>query len=256
MAIITVKNYLNAKVHTITIKNKDYFRVKMTDVQDGLGIKNISDLVRKEIFGKNYDKEQSIKDLKEQIREFKRSETELDKKNVYASNITKYGRSDIMEKIIKKCRGVKRCNDGINRMEKTNQRNNFRMLLGFQENDIFQTKEQSALSKIQTVFSTGKIILQHSVLGYYINLCFLEHRLAIEINEQDHQNRDINQEVERQKAIEKELNCKFIRSNQDKENFNVIVEVSKIQNHIIESTKKLTKKTVMLFRVMMFRVNC
>ena len=47
-----------------------------------------------------------------------------------------------MEKIIKNCRGVKRCNDGINKMEKTNQRDNFRILLVFKENGIFQTKEQ------------------------------------------------------------------------------------------------------------------
>ena len=53
----------------------------MTVVQDGLGIKNISYLIRKEIFGKYHDEEQSIKDLtKEQIREFKISEAELDKK--------------------------------------------------------------------------------------------------------------------------------------------------------------------------------
>ena len=71
-----------------------------------------------------------------------------------------------MEKIIKNCRGVKRCNDAINRMKKTNQRDTFRMLLRFKENDIFQTKEESVLSKIQTVFLTEKIVLQHNVLGY------------------------------------------------------------------------------------------
>ena len=38
-----------------------------------------------------------------------------------------------MEKIIKNCKGVKRCNDGINRMEKTNQKDNFRMLLRFKK---------------------------------------------------------------------------------------------------------------------------
>ena len=119
MVIITAEAYENAKVHTIKVNNKKIFWVKMTDVQDGLGIKNISNLVRKEIFGKYYDGVQSIKHLtKKQIRKFKRSEAELDKKNVYASNITKYARSDIMEKIIKNCRGVKRCNGGINRMEK------------------------------------------------------------------------------------------------------------------------------------------
>ena len=97
-----------------------------------------------------------------------------------------------MEKIIKNCRAVKRCNDGINRMEKTNQGDSFRMLLGFKENDILQTKEQSVFSKIQTVFSTEKILLQHSVLGNYNDLYFLEHRLTIEIDEQGNENRDIN----------------------------------------------------------------
>ena len=97
-----------------------------------------------------------------------------------------------MDKIIKNCRAVKRCNYGINRMEKTNQGDNFRMLLGFKENDILQTKEQSVFSKIQTVFSTEKILLQHSVLGNYNDLYFLEHRLTIEIDEQGNENRDIN----------------------------------------------------------------
>ena len=97
-----------------------------------------------------------------------------------------------MEKIIKNCRAVKRCNDGIKRMEKTNQGDRFRMLLGFKENDILQTKEQSVFSKIQTAFSTEKIILQHSVLGNYNDLYFLEHRLAIAIDEQGNENRDIN----------------------------------------------------------------
>ena len=79
-----------------------------------------------------------------------------------------------MDKIIKNCSGVKRCNDGINIMEKTNQRVNFRILLGFKENDIFQIKEQSVLSKIQAVFSSEEILLQHNVLGYCIDLYFCE----------------------------------------------------------------------------------
>ena len=81
MVVITVEGYENAEVHTIKVNNKKLFWVKMTDVQDGLGIKNIADLLRKEIFGKYYDEEQSIKYLtKEQIRKVKRSEAELDKR--------------------------------------------------------------------------------------------------------------------------------------------------------------------------------
>ena len=64
-----------------------------------------------------------------------------------------------MEKIIKNCKGVKRCNDGINRMEKTNQKDNFRMLLRFKKKDKFQTKELSVLSNIQAVFSSEEILL-------------------------------------------------------------------------------------------------
>ena len=45
---ISVKNYQNARIHTITIINRELFWAKMIDVQNGLGIKNISDLVRKE----------------------------------------------------------------------------------------------------------------------------------------------------------------------------------------------------------------
>ena len=47
MIVITVEAYPNDRVHTTTVKNKDFFRVKMKDIQDRLGIKNISDLLRK-----------------------------------------------------------------------------------------------------------------------------------------------------------------------------------------------------------------
>ena len=40
MANIGVRNYLNARVDTLTIINKELFWEKMIDVQNGLGIKN------------------------------------------------------------------------------------------------------------------------------------------------------------------------------------------------------------------------
>ena len=76
MVVITVENYLNAIVHTITVKNKELFWVKIVDVEDGLGVKNISDLVRKEIQGIYETKCPT----KEQIKKYKRSEAEFDKK--------------------------------------------------------------------------------------------------------------------------------------------------------------------------------
>ena len=49
MVVITVQNYTDVEVHTITIGNRDLFWVKMIDIQKVLGIQNISDLVRKNI---------------------------------------------------------------------------------------------------------------------------------------------------------------------------------------------------------------
>ena len=39
-----------------------------------------------------------------------------------------------MEEIIKSCRGVKQSNDGLKRLDKVKQRENFRELSGFKEN--------------------------------------------------------------------------------------------------------------------------
>ena len=68
---------------------------------------------------------------------------------------------------------------------------------------------------------------------------FLEHELAIEIDEKGHTDRDEKKkkENEREEKIKKELGCKFIRINPDAENY-IFVDIGKIQNHIIESTKK------------------
>ena len=56
---------------------------------------------------------------------------------------------------------------------------------------------------------------QCSILGYRIDLYFHKYKLAIELNELGHGNRNFNDEIERQKALEKELNCVFIRINPD-----------------------------------------
>ena len=65
MVVITFQAYAETRVHTITVENKKLFWVKMVDVQKGLGLKNIPDLVKKEICGifetKNSTKEQKKK---------------------------------------------------------------------------------------------------------------------------------------------------------------------------------------------------
>ena len=68
-----------------------------------------------------------------------------------------------MEKIIKNCEGVKKCNDGINRIEEEKQRGNFRAILGFKEHNIMVTKEQSVLKSLMDAFGRENIKTHYSV---------------------------------------------------------------------------------------------
>ena len=81
-----------------------------------------------------------------------------------------------------------------------------------------------------TLFAAEEIILQHNVLGNKIDAYFPKYKLAIEVDEQGHNDRDIDYEIERQKAMENKLGCESIRINPAKENFHIFVEIDKIQN--------------------------
>ena len=74
----------------------------MIDVQKGLGVKNIPEFVRQEMCGIF-----ETKDLtKEQKNKYIKNEGEISRKPRDNYKF-KYARSDIMEKVIKNCRGVK-----------------------------------------------------------------------------------------------------------------------------------------------------
>ena len=77
---------------------------------------------------------------------------------------------DLVEKIIRNCRRVKRCNDAINRTEKEEQRKNFTAALGFTEHNIMMTEEYSIASKIIEMLPNKIIIQQHKVLGRFVDL--------------------------------------------------------------------------------------
>ena len=48
---MVVKAYQNARVYTITVKNKGFLWVKMKDVQDGLSVKSMPQFIRHEMCG-------------------------------------------------------------------------------------------------------------------------------------------------------------------------------------------------------------
>ena len=52
MFLLSSELYKNAKVYFLRVKTIDEIWVSMKDVYNGLGVKNISDLVLKETYGK------------------------------------------------------------------------------------------------------------------------------------------------------------------------------------------------------------
>ena len=190
--------------------------------------------------------------MKEEKRKYIRTEQEVSKEPTDYSKI-KYVRNDLMEKIIKNCREVKQCNDGINRMEKEKQIENFRAILGFKKHDIMTTKEHSVLKSVIDAFEGENMQTQYSILDYRIYLYFHDYKLAIEVYEKGHKDRNIGHELKRQEAIKEKLGCEFIRINPDENNFNFFKTINEIHRHINESIKKSTKETFR--KLLKFKLN-
>ena len=70
MYLIPGEGYKNARVDLLIIKRTGKIWTKMKDIQDGLGVQNISDLILKEIYGIYQTK--SI--TKEQVKKYKMTE--------------------------------------------------------------------------------------------------------------------------------------------------------------------------------------
>ena len=70
---------------------------------------------------------------------------------------------------------------------------------------MINTKEQDIINSINDTFEGKNIQTQYSVLGYWIDLYFHEYKLASEVNELGHTNRNINNEIERQKTLKNNL---------------------------------------------------
>ena len=111
MYLISAEGYKNANVEFLTIKTTSEIWISMKDVGSGMGVKNISDLVLKEIYGICKTKNPS----KEQVNEYKMTKGEIYKKCTNLSqeklntknNKKSCARNEVMTTVIKRCRGKK-----------------------------------------------------------------------------------------------------------------------------------------------------
>ena len=111
MYLISAEGYNNANVKFLTIKTTNETLVSMKDVGSGMGVKNISDLVLKEIYGicetKNPSKEQ-VNEYKMTERKIYKNFTNLSQEILNTKNNKKsYARNDVMTTVIKQCREEK-----------------------------------------------------------------------------------------------------------------------------------------------------
>ena len=140
------------------------------NVQNGLGVTNMSDLILKELYGiyktKNPTKEQ-VKEYKITEREYHErfdnlSKKKLNKKNNKEARV----RNDVMITVIKRCRGKKR---GIRAIDE------FRKKLMISESEIPKCPEFEVKSKVGKIFQKHNPIEEYSVRIYEIDPYFYEH---------------------------------------------------------------------------------
>ena len=103
MYLISVEGYNNTNVDFLKIKTTSEIWVSMKDAGSGMGVKNTSDLVLKEIYGicetKNPTKKQ-VNEYKMTKRKIYKKFTNLSKKEINArNNQNPYVRNDVMTTI-------------------------------------------------------------------------------------------------------------------------------------------------------------
>ena len=170
MYLISAEGYKNENVEFLTIKTTSEIWANMKDVGNGMGVKNISDLVLKEIYG-IYE----TKKTKEQVSEYKMTKrqiykkfTNLSKRELNTKNNKKtYVRNYVMTTIIKWWRGEKvrgiRVIDG------------FRNKLMIRDSEIPKCPEFEVKSKIEKIFKKHNSLEEYSVKIYEIDPYFYGH---------------------------------------------------------------------------------
>ena len=172
MYLISAEGYKNANVEFLTIKTTSEIWVNMKDVGSGIGVKNISDLVLKEIYGICETKNPT----KKQANEYKMTKREIYKKftNLSKQELNKkkkkqkaYVKNDVMTAVIKQCRAEK--TRGIRAID------GFRKKLMIPDFEIPKCPEFEVKSKIRKIFQKHNLLEEYSLKIYEIDPYFYKH---------------------------------------------------------------------------------
>ena len=198
---------------------------------DGLGVKNMSDLILKEICGIYETKNLT----KEQIKKYKMTERE----------------------IFERWHGEKKGKRKIDGSRKK---------LMIPGSEIPECRQHEVKSEIGNIFVNEKILEEYFVkideidpyfcehykekiqvnkngceyILFSIDVYFTEYLLTVEIDEKKHAGRDLIFEEKRQKALQKKLGCQFIRVNTSKR-YGKDYEIGRIQTAISKFKERQLK---------------
>ena len=100
------------------------------------------------------------------------------------------------------------------------------------------TKQRSIGLRLRKLFSSKEIIEDFSALNYLIDFYFPKYKLAIEVDELGHKDRDQTKENKRQKDLNEYVDCELIRINPDKKDFSACDELGKIKTFSDKSKEK------------------
>lgn len=104
---------------------------------------------------------------------------------------------------------------------------------------IFQEcVETQFINQIIKCFPSIKTIKQFSIDKYRIDLYLPDYKIAVECDENNHSGYDIEKEIDRQKFIEKQLGCHFVRFNPNVEDFSIFEVIGKISSFILNDHKE------------------
>ena len=105
------------------------------------------------------------------------------------------------------------------------------------------TKQQSVGLRLRKLFPNEEMIEDFSALNYLTDYYFPKRKLAIEVDELGHKDRDQTKENKRQKDLKEYLDCIFIRTNPDKKDLRANDELGQVHTFIDKSKEKKNKRT-------------
>jgi very-short-patch-repair endonuclease len=98
--------------------------------------------------------------------------------------------------------------------------------------------EISTINAIMRTFEGTRMLYQHTVEGYRIDLFFPDCRLAIECDEKDHIAYNGANELHRQQVITSTLDVSWIRYNPDENDFDLLSVINRVHKHMMNNSLK------------------